>query len=146
MPMISYECGASLRPEVRLLTPDELPADGWVRSFNHLHPRPGEPLLAPERVAPLAEGLRDGLPGGSVYLLLPCFERIEGEFSESIGWFGLAGEYGDGQCPRGPETMGWNSHDLPLVRVLSRPASDVGDAAGMEREVRAVLEVSRPMR
>jgi hypothetical protein len=118
---LAYYCGPVLPAGVDVVVPVR-PEAPWVVGFNHLFVEPGEPYLARGRVSTMSErGLSQaGGRGGRVFVLLPYFEAIEGEYSETLGWYGGRELYGPQIGPDDSALSDWQVADFPLVKVVWR--------------------------
>jgi len=140
----SFYCGPELDPGVRILAP-AMPADPWIVGFNHLFPSSAGPFIQPERVSKLDAAAVEALPSrANVFLVVPLFEQIEGRFSETVGWYSKAADYGPASSPSPEDYSGWRPVQLPLLILLQHSAHDE-PANQLVRDVTRILEARRPL-
>ena len=141
---LSFYCGPVLPDSVSITVPQR-PDSNWVVAFNHLFPEDGKHLLDAGRVKDLSV-LDSAPPDATVHVLVPYFETIEGQFSESIGWYGMGPVYGEPRGPSGELLAGWTVRELPLVKVISRPVGSPGDErTRLGAQIQTILAARRPM-
>lgn len=139
---LAWYCGASLPAGFPVIVP-EIPDSDFIRSFLHLRARPGEKLLQQSQVH-LLDRLDDLLaPTGRVFLVVPQFEDIEGEYSESLGWYDMDTLYGGMTQVTGQIPTGWNELEFPMMKIYvtgGEKGAKVSDPAGDILRILAVQE------
>jgi len=138
----SFYCGPTLHPGKSVLVPDR-PQSDWVVGFNHLFAQPGESLVRPDQVSTL-DALESSAHPSVIYLVIPYFEMIEGQFSETVGWLHESSLYGPAEGP-GPEALkGWRIARFPLVKVAWRTTTEAGPL--LKSEIKRIIASERPLK
>ncbi|MBM4353603.1 MAG: hypothetical protein FJ109_07355 [Deltaproteobacteria bacterium] len=165
----AYYCGATLPPGTVVATP-EAPTDPFSLAFNHLFPfgtlevpgatpagdRDGGQGLQPAgnggtRATDTAVLLDDALarasPGTALFLLVPYFEDVEGEFNEAHGWLDLNRSYGAEVGPgyRAALFAHWIFH-VPLVRVFAWKVGPPETRHRLRATLQTIFDGERPLR
>ncbi len=136
-----WYCGPTLNPGVQIAA-DRVPEDPFVLAFNHLAADGNTSPLPARRVVPLASADLPP-PGHHVYVLIPYFEDIEGQYSESLGWYRLSEAYGPAIGPDDSTLASWEVTQLPLMKVLRKPVRAGETFEELHQQIRRVHQTRR---
>jgi len=135
---LSFYCGRNLPPDTPFLVPARPPSE-FAAFFLHLGAQPDELLLQQRQVHTMSGFPWRAETPARLYLVLPLFEEIEGEFSESTGWYRLDSDYGP-TAPSEPSIPpGWETHRFPVMNVYVRTVLSASAFASAKAEVDEIV-------
>jgi hypothetical protein len=140
--VVAFYC-ADLPPGVRVVVP-ELPASEFVRNFVHLGARPGERLLAADRVTTIDAWTAGRSPRSRLLAIVPHYEAIEGRFSEFVGWYTVPDPFGPADPDAYREQPDFDAVRLPLLTVYRLKAHSSLDGSALSARVKTLLTGRRP--
>lgn len=138
---LAFYCD-DLPPGMSVAVP-ERPASPWVVGFNHLFVEEGEPYLARDRVVLLDDYLASARAGQTIYVVIPIFEPIEGEFSETLGWYDIPEPYAWPNMEGGVGETGWRLNQGPLVHIYWKTLDGMENKDLLRATIDRLLERSR---
>ena len=74
-----------------------------------------------------------------VFLVLPLFEEIEGNFSESVGWYRLDSAYGPTAASEPSLPLAWETFRFPVMNVYVRQVQNAADFSSAKTEVKEIV-------
>jgi len=135
---LSFYCGRELPPATPFLVPS-VPDSDFASYFLHLGAEPGEPLLQQAQVTEMNSFEWPAGGAAKVFLVLPLFEEIEGNFSESVGWYRLDSAYGPTAASEPSLPLAWETFRFPVMNVYVRQVQNAADFSSAKTEVKEIV-------
>ena len=135
---LSFYCGRDLPDDTPFLVPAR-PQSEFASFFLHLGAEPGEPLIQQDQVLAMRGFPWRAESPARLYLVLPLFEEIEGEFSESVSWYRLDSAYGPTAASEPSLPLAWETHRFPVMNVYVRTVQSAADYVAATAEVEEIV-------